>query len=185
MKKTILIVLVAFIIGACSSSNEPQESEYYVYHSKSFEMIKVYGEGGAEITKSQWDEKVNEAYDHYKMNEQLFKLMKFKFEGDSIITVYGGTRNANEYRRKGDTIFLVANIWGEEFEIPSALQINSNTLEFSNSGVAYIHEGGSDIELGTELGITDNFMKELGKTKEQLKSEEQLAIFTGKYHFKR
>jgi len=185
MKIRFLILLIAAVIISCSSSNEPKDSEYYVYHSTPFEVIKVYGESGAEIPKSQWDEEINEAYDDFKMNEQLFKIMKFKFEGDSIILNYGDTPMAEEYRRRGDTIFTLANFWGEEFEMPTALQINSNTIEFHNSAMVYIHEFGSSSESGIEIGITDNFMEELGKTKEQLKAGERLAIFSAKYHFKK
>jgi len=188
MKKTILIVLVALIIGACSSSNEPKDSEYYVYHSTPFEVIKVYGEGGAEIPKSQWDAEIMELYKEYQEKVDFQKLSKYYFDGDNLMLVLDNTPYNLNHIKRGDTVYFsfsgnpdIIN----DLDIPIALIIDSNTLEFHFN--IFLHRGifGTTGFNSSKLGGYEEFFNIIGKSVDEIAENEILAIFAGKFQYKK
>jgi len=181
MKTTILIVLVALIIGACSSSNEPKDSEYYVYHSTPFEVIKVYGEGGAEIPKSQWDEEIIELYEEYNNAVQAMKLLKYKIDGDSLITKIANEQMSEKYEKRGDTLF----VYSFSFEgFPTALEIDTRTLEFHYTSYRIEKQGFMMSQTGIEIGMYDTMVGD-STSFQEIKAGDKIAIFAGKFQYKK
>lgn len=154
--KFLFTLLLSLILIACELTNGPEIKDgAYVYSHIESESLTVYAEGGEIVPETDWkgDIATYVTYCTNEMNNELETMKEFTMElkDNKIYTPWVGEIAEFPYKMKGDTIVILLDFSNKEVEMPIALKIDNNTIEYISYSFGIHWQPYSEYKTGSYL----------------------------------